>query len=115
MKNIFYSLLATALIVIPTTVSAQQAAVLTNPLGTTDLRIIIARVISAILGVTGSIALLMFIYGGFMWLISAGDDKRVKAGKDTLKWATIGLVVIVAAYTLVSTIITALETGSVAG
>lgn len=90
-----------------------EAATLTNPLGTTNIRAVIGRVIQAILGVTGSIALLMFIWGGFQWLIAAGNETRIKKGKDTLLWAGIGLTTMVGAYALVRAVITALETGSI--
>lgn len=90
-----------------------QAATLTNPLATTDIRTVIGRLIQAMLGVTGSIALLMFIWGGFQWLISGGDPEKVKKGKETLKWSTFGIAMIVGAYMLVSTIVTALESGTV--
>lgn len=98
-----------AFLLLPASVSA---ATLTNPLGTTNVREVIGRLISAILGVTGSIALLMFIYGGFLWLISAGGD-NIKKGKEVMKWAALGLVVIVGAYTIVRAIVSALESGTV--
>ena len=89
------------------------AAELTNPLGTTDIRVVIARIIQAILGVTGAIALLMFIYGGFCWLISAGRPEEIKKGKEIIKYATLGLAVIVGASMIVKTIVSALESGTV--
>ncbi|MBI2473442.1 TrbC/VirB2 family protein [Candidatus Uhrbacteria bacterium] len=90
------------------------AAELTNPLYTTDIRDVIGRIIQAVLGVTGAVALLMFVYGGFLWLISGGETEKVKKGKDTMKWAILGLAVIIGAYMIVSTIINALEKGTVA-
>ncbi|MCK5416807.1 hypothetical protein KAI92_05270 [Candidatus Parcubacteria bacterium] len=62
---------------------------------------IIGRVIKAILGLVGSLALLMFIYGGFMWMFSAGNKERVQKGKDVIIWATVGLIVIFTAYAAV--------------
>jgi hypothetical protein len=47
-----------------------------------------------ILGITGSFALLMFVYGGFLILSSAGDSGKVDAGKTVLRNALIGIVVI---------------------
>lgn len=91
-----------------------RAAELTNPLHTTDIRDVIGRIIQAILGVTGSVALLAFIYGGFLWLISAGNPDQVKKGKEVMKWAVLGLAVIIGAYMIVSTIVTAFESGTVA-
>ncbi|MBI4257117.1 hypothetical protein HY626_03635 [Candidatus Uhrbacteria bacterium] len=93
-----------------------QAAKLINPLdptgsGNITITTIIGRLIQTVLGVTGSIALLMFVYGGFLWLISAGEPDKVKKGKEVMKWAILGLVVIVGAYTIVRAIVSALESG----
>lgn len=108
MKRIFL-LLTLALMLAP---GITLAALLDNPLGTTNITVVIARLIEAILGITGAVALLMFIYGGFLWLISAGDPKKVEKGKEVMKWAILGLVVIVTAYVIVSTIVSALESGT---
>ncbi|MEA3398474.1 MAG: pilin [Patescibacteria group bacterium] len=73
-----------------------------NPLGgDTDINILIGQVINAVLGIVGSLALVMFIYGGFTWMLAAGNNEKVQKGKDILIWATIGLVVIFSAYALV--------------
>lgn len=58
----------------------------------------IGRIINSALGIVGSLALLMFIYGGFVWLTSAGSADKVTKGKNILVWATIGLVVIFTSY-----------------
>ena len=109
MKKSLYILLSAILVSLPT---LSYAATLTNPLGTTNVRTVIGRLIQAILGVTGSIALLMFVYGGFLWLISAGRPEEVKKGKEAMKWAALGLIVIVGAYTIVRAIVSALESGT---
>jgi hypothetical protein len=64
---------------------------LDNPLGETNPNILIGRVINAILGLVGSLALVMFIYGGFTWMTAAGSSEKVTKGKDIIIWATIGL------------------------
>ena len=81
---------------------------LTNPMGTSDPDIIIGKIISAILGVVGSLALVMFIYGGFTWMTAAGSSEKVKKGKDILVWAVLGLVVIFASYAIVRFVLTGL-------
>jgi non-ribosomal peptide synthetase component F len=105
--------IAPTLMIILLSAPLVASAALTNPLGTTDVRVVIGNIIQALLGVTGALALLMFVWGGFQWLISGGSADRVKKGKDTLIWATIGLVVIILAYTLVSAVVTGLTTGSI--
>ncbi len=75
--------------------------VLTDPLGGKTPQQLIGQVINGALGVVGSIALAMFIYGGFTWMLSAGNAEAVTKGKNILVWATIGLVVIFCSYALV--------------
>lgn len=74
---------------------------LDNPLPVTDPKLLIGQVINTALGLVGSIALLMFIYGGFVWMFSMGNTSKVQKGKDILIWSTAGLVVIFSAYALV--------------
>lgn len=78
---------------------------LSNPLGTdknmADPNYVIGKIINSVLGVVGTIALAMFIYGGFRWMTSGGGD-GVKAGKETIVWATFGLIVIFMAYAIVN-------------
>ncbi len=81
-----------------------ESVTLSNPIGEANPNIIIGKIINAILGIVGSLALLMFIYGGFMWMLAAGNNERVQKGKDILIWATIGLVVIFSAYALIKMI-----------
>lgn len=72
---------------------------------------IIGRGISVVLGIMGSIALAMFFYGGYLWLISGGSSDKIKKGKETLIWATIGLAVILGSGILVRSVIDILEKG----
>lgn len=65
---------------------------------------IIQRVIAPI----GAIAFLMFVAGGFYWIFSAGNDEKVKRGRDIMLWTAIGLVVIFAAYAILTFVINAL-------
>jgi len=107
-----YKKIAPHLIVgILTFLPAAAHAQLQNPLGVTDIRVLIGRVIRALLGISGAVALLMFVYGGMLWLTSGGNADQIKKGKNTLIWAVIGLVVIFTSYTLVSALISAITTG----
>lgn len=85
------------------------------PKGVTSIPAIIGNIIKAILGIIGSIAFLMFIYGGFLWMTAAGDAKKVEKGRDTLVWATIGLATIFFAYAAVSFVIKSITGGAGGG
>lgn len=81
---------------------------LSNPLGTSSIPTLIGRVIDSVLGIVGSLALIMFVYGGLIWMIAAGNEQSVTKGKNILMWATIGLVVIFTSYALVKFVIQAI-------
>ena len=72
-----------------------------NPLGDHDFASLVGRAISVILSAFGAIALLMFIIGGLMWMTSMGDPARVKKGRDTLIWASLGIVVAFSSYAII--------------
>lgn len=61
-----------------------------------------------ILGVTGSLALLFFIYGGFLFLTSAGKEQQITKGKEILTQAAIGIIIIFGAYIGIKFIVSAL-------
>lgn len=81
---------------------------LTNPIGTSDVPTLIGKIISAVLGVIGSLALLMVIYGGFTWMLAAGSSEKIKKGRDIIVWAMIGIVIIFTSYALVTFVITSI-------
>jgi len=83
---------------------------LTNPLtGTTKsegIPTLLGKIINSVLGIIGSLALVMFIYGGATWMLSAGNQEQVTKGKNILIWAALGLVIIFTAYALVRFVLT---------
>ena len=89
--------------------AADSAAL--NPLGTLNITEVVGRVIKFLFGFAGSIALLMFVWGGFQFLWSAGDPNKVKKGKETLIYAAIGIGIMLASFVLVDAVITAISSG----
>lgn len=65
------------------------------------------NVVTFILGISGSIVLLMFIYGGTVWILSRGDAKHVQEGKDTMVRAITGFAIIVLSYSLINFLVAA--------
>lgn len=82
---------------------------LPNPLGTSDPRVLIGQIIRVILGLVGSVALLMFIYGGVLWLTSGGNPKSIEQGRTTLVYAALGLLVIFGSYAVVNYLLTTIR------
>lgn len=103
-----------SMIVLP--VGAQTEPVVTkldNPLGTNvEFSQIAGTVIRGLMGIIGSLTLLMFVWGGFQWLTSAGNAEKVEAGSKTMIWAVIGVLLVFSSYFLISTFTTFLHTGA---
>lgn len=56
-----------------------------------------------ILSVVGTLSLGAFVYGGLVFLTSAGNQAQVKKGMDIIKAAVIGLVIVFASVLIVRT------------
>ena len=86
---------------------------LVNPLGGTDENVtgqvvitaIVARIIQTALGVMGSVALLVFVYGAYNWIIAGGSEEKVKTGMNAILYATIGIFIIFASYAILSSVL----------
>ncbi|MFC1721954.1 hypothetical protein ACFL0Z_03500 [Patescibacteria group bacterium] len=69
---------------------------------------LIRSVTNWILGITGAIAVLFIIYGGFRYITASGNQTMMETAKNILIKAIIGLVIIVVAYVIVTAILGAL-------
>ncbi|MBI4427127.1 MAG: hypothetical protein HY569_01420 [Candidatus Magasanikbacteria bacterium] len=74
-------------------------------LGGQDIRITIAKIIRAVLGLLGIIALGVMLYGGFMYMTSAGEEEKISTAKKALTNGVIGLVIILSSLALVQFIL----------
>lgn len=83
-----------------------QTYTLTNPLGTADLRVIAGKVINTFLGIVGALALLVFVYAGLSYLIAGGNDQMVTKAKATMKYAVIGVFLIMFSYAITDSFVT---------
>jgi hypothetical protein len=68
------------------------------------------NVITAGLGLFGSVFFALILWGGLKWMTAQGDEKRVKDAQDTIKNAVIGLVVTIAAYSIATFTLDAIGT-----
>lgn len=65
---------------------------------------IFGNIVQALTALVGVAIFIMFVVGGFSFLMSGGDQKKLDKAKGTLTNAIIGVVVIVAAYLILLTI-----------
>jgi hypothetical protein len=85
--------------------SGEKCTNLDNPLAskTTEVPVIIGKIIQFALSLMGSITLLMFVWGGFQWLSSAGNAEKIKKGSQTMIWAAIGVMLVLSSYIILTT------------
>lgn len=66
----------------------------------TSLQLVV-KVVDWLFRIVGAVALVIFIYGGFMMLTSAGSEEKVKKGRDALVAAVIGLAIMFSAHLII--------------
>lgn len=70
-----------------------------------DAREYILRIVNFGLGFLGLIAVLVIIYGGVLYVTSAGESDNTDKGKSAIKYAAIGLLIVLGSFAFVNTII----------
>ncbi|MBT6691236.1 VWA domain-containing protein [Candidatus Parcubacteria bacterium] len=78
-------------------------------LGTRGIEDTVASIINIVLGLLGIIAVVLIIYGGFLWMTSKGNTDQVQRAKMVIISAVIGLVIILSAYAITRFVLGALE------
>lgn len=70
-----------------------------------DFTVLMVNVAQWILGISGSLALLAFVVGGVLFLISAGSREKVEQAKKILSGAVIGLAIVFFSYIVINFIL----------
>ena len=84
-------------------------------LGTQDLRVTIMNIVRYALGFLGVVAIVIILYGGYVWMTAAGNAEKIETAKRILINAVIGLVIIFSAFMITSFIINQLIRATGAG
>lgn len=70
--------------------------------GTGDLSGKIGAIVGSLLGLVGTVFVVLMIYAGVLWMTAAGEEEKIKKSKDLIIGAVIGLVIIFSAYAITS-------------
>lgn len=86
-------------------------------LGTADIRITAARIIRNFFGLLGIVAVVIILYGGFLWMTSQGEEAQIDKAKKVIINGVIGLAIMLMAVAITQFIITRLlyATGAYGG
>jgi len=66
---------------------------------------VIGSIIGYALSFIGIIFMVLVLYGGYLWMTSFGNEQKVEKAKELIIGAVIGLVIIVAAYTITTFVV----------
>ncbi len=90
-------------------VSKTYGIVFTNPLKAKDVPTLIKSIANYLLTITGTIMVIVLIWNGIRYMTAGGDERRAESAKKAIKWALIGVVVILVSGILINGIIAALR------
>lgn len=70
-----------------------------------NLKDFIIRIVNFALTFLGLVAVIIVIYGGFMYITAGGEEDKTQTGKKAIQYATIGLLIVMGSFAFVNTII----------
>ena len=70
-----------------------------------SLEVSIKTVVNILLFLLGAVAVVMIVIGGVRYTTANGDSSNIKAAKDTILYAVIGLIVASMAYAIVNFVV----------
>lgn len=65
----------------------------------------VGSVIKTVLSLVGLLAVILIIYGGFLWMTSAGNDDQINTARKTIIAAIIGLIIIISSWAITTLVI----------
>lgn len=77
-----------------------------NKLGNRGVAELIGDLMKTAMGIFGSIALIMFIYAGILWMTSMGNAEKEGKAFDILVWSSLGIMIILSSWALVTFVLT---------
>jgi len=81
-------------------------------IGTADIRDTIASIINVAMGLLGTIAVVIILFGGFKWMTSSGEKEKVEEARKLIIAGVVGLVIILSAYAIAQFVISSLLKGT---
>ncbi len=84
-------------------------------LGSEDPRLIVARLIRTGISLLGVVAVVIVLYGGFVWMTAAGNEENVAKAKKILIGGGIGLMIILMSWSIVSFVMSSILGATGAG
>lgn len=78
----------------------------------TDVQGILESILSWLLGIVGTLALISFVISGLQYFLATGDDKAMGTAKKTMLYSIIGIIVALSGFIAIQAIDSLLGGGS---
>ncbi len=108
---IVFGLIAVAILLFPSLPEASAQLIKGDeaPIGvaTGGFREVVMTVINYFLAFLGLLAVIMVIFGGVTYVISAGQDEKLQNAKNIIMYSLIGIVIVLLSFVIVNFVIDA--------
>jgi len=81
-----------------------------NSLLTANVNTVIGNIIKSLLGLTGTLTLVMMVVAGIMWMTAGGKEQTITKAKKMITWTAIGLAIIFSSYIILKSVFDVLTT-----
>ena len=85
-------------------VSDSHATKICNPLPQTDLETLVLKLLRYLVGVLGLIAVVAVVLAGARMVLSRGEPAEIKAAREMITYAILGVVISALAYTIIAVV-----------
>jgi len=75
-----------------------------NTEGSSGVVTLVLNIATILTFISGAVAVLFIVYGGFQAITAAGDQNKYSSGLKTVQYAIVGLILAIVAYTIVAVV-----------
>lgn len=75
--------------------------------GQGNARQLVLTIVNFFLTFLGLLAVVMIIYGGFLYVSAGGKEDKIETGKKIIMYAVIGIIIILLSFAIVNTVLNA--------
>lgn len=80
-----------------------------------SLPVTVGNIIKNFMGILGIFAVALILYAGYLWMSARGNEQQVEKARSILTQAVIGLIIILAAYSIANFVVRNLVSATTGG
>ena len=75
-----------------------------NPLSSPDIASFLSGILGRSITIVGGVALLLFVFNAFNYIVSGGNEEKIKKARTGMTWSIIGFVTSLMAYVILAVV-----------